>query len=48
MKLFFQDKTLCLSSSQDLILFKGDSNIFNWKSLQIPQQEPYETPSDVN
>ena len=26
MKLYFQDKTLCLSSNLDLILYKGDSN----------------------
>ena len=26
MKLYFQDKTLCLSINQDLILYEGDSN----------------------
>ena len=26
MKLYFQDKTFCLSSNQDLILYEGDSN----------------------
>ena len=25
-ELYFQDKTLCLSSNQDLILYEGDSN----------------------
>ena len=25
-KLYFQDKPLCLSSNQDLILYEGDSN----------------------
>ena len=27
MKLYFQDKTLCLSINQDLILYEGDSNV---------------------
>ena len=27
MKLYFQDKTLCLSSNQDLILYEGDSKL---------------------
>ena len=26
MKLYFQDKTLCLSSDKDLIMYEGDSN----------------------
>ena len=26
MKLYFQDKTYCLSSNQDLILYESDSN----------------------
>ena len=26
MKLYFRDKTVCLSSNQDLILYEGDSN----------------------
>ena len=28
MKLYFQDKTLSLSSNQDLILYEGDSNFY--------------------
>ena len=33
MKLYFQDKTLCLSSNQDLILYDGDS--FNAHQVKI-------------
>ena len=35
MKLYFQDKTLCLSSNQDLILYEGGSN-FNAQPVKIP------------
>ena len=35
MKLYFQDKTLCLSGNQDLTLYEGDS-IFNAQPVKIP------------
>ena len=35
MKLYFLDKTLCLSGNQDLTLYEGDSN-FNPQSVKIP------------
>ena len=38
MKLYFQDKTLCLSGNQDLTLNEGDSN-FNAQSVEIPHFE---------
>ena len=34
-KLYFRDKTLCLSSNQDLILYEGDSNFYRATS-EIP------------
>ena len=40
MKLFFQDKTLCLSSNQDLFLYKGDSNFQRATSKNTPFYEP--------
>ena len=40
MKLYFQDKTLCLSSNQDLILYEGDSNFQRQTSKNTPFQEP--------
>ena len=36
MKLYFQDKTLCLSSNQDLILYEGDSNFKRAISKNTP------------
>ena len=40
MKLYFQDKTLCLSSIQDLILYEGDSNFQRATSKNTPFWEP--------
>ena len=34
MKLYFQDKSLCLSSNKDLVLYEGDSN-FNFKAQRV-------------
>ena len=36
MKLYFQDKTLCLSSDQDLILYEGDLNFKRATSKNTP------------
>ena len=36
MKLYFQVKTLCLSSNQDLILYEGDSNFERATSKNTP------------
>ena len=36
MKLYFQDKTLCLSSNQDLILYEGDLNFYRRTSKITP------------
>ena len=36
MKPYFQDKTLCLSSNQDLILYEGGSNFKRPTSKNTP------------
>ena len=39
-KLYFQDKSLCLSSNQDLILYEDDSNFSRATSKNTPFSEP--------
>ena len=43
MKLYFQDRTLCLSSNQDLILHEGDSNF----QREINKNTPFQEPADA-
>ena len=40
MKLYFQDKTSCLSSNQDLIMYEGGSNFQRATSENTPFWEP--------